>query len=61
MGASSVVGRLLPLLEALTSSTQATALACLLFFGLVTSASWVLYRNLFAGRLVWNRDEQLPF
>jgi anti-sigma factor RsiW len=58
---SSVVGRLLPLLEALTSSTQATALACVLFVGLVTSASWVLYRNLFAGRLAWNRDEQLPF
>jgi anti-sigma factor RsiW len=61
VGTSSVVGRLLPLLETLTSSTQTAALACLLFVGLVASASWVLYRNLFAKRLVWNRNEQLPF
>jgi hypothetical protein len=61
VGTSSVVGRLLPLLETLTSSTQTAALACLLFVGLVASASWVLYRNLFARRLIWNRNEQLPF
>jgi len=61
VGTHGVTPWLLPLLEALTSSTQATAVACLLFVGLVASASWVLYRNLFTRRLAWNRDERLPF
>lgn len=61
MGASNVGAYVVALLEASTSSTQAAAIACLLFTGLVLSAAWVLFRNLFAGRLAWSRDARLPF
>ena len=61
MGASGLGSVLIPLVEASTRSTQAAAVACLLFTGLVLSAAWVLFRNLFAGQLAWSRDARLPF